>query len=114
MTATGAMPVIETVLLVVAGVLFSATATFAVIRIVRGPSILDRMIASDVLLTTLMLVVGAEMVRGGHTRTIPLMLVLAGVAIFATVAVARYVSRQERPAAAEASDDRDHPAGEAR
>ena len=114
MTAAGAMPVIETVLLVVAAVLFCAAATLAVIRIVRGPSILDRMIASDVLLTTLMLVVGAEMVRGGHTRTIPLMLVLAGVAIFATVAVARYVSRQERPAAVEAPDDQDDPAGEAR
>lgn len=77
------------------GGLFAAGALLSVYRILRGPSILDRMIASDVLLTTLMLVVGAEMVYNGHTRTIPMMLVLASTAIFATVAVARYVSKQD-------------------
>jgi multicomponent Na+:H+ antiporter subunit F len=64
-------------------------------RLLRGPTILDRMIASDVLLTTIMLAVGADMVINGHTRTIPLMLVLAATAIFATIAVARYVSKQD-------------------
>ena len=81
---------------VVTGVLFTIAALLTVYRIVRGPSILDRMIASDVLLTTLMLVVGTEMVLNGHTRTIPLMVVLASTAIFATIAVARYVSKQDR------------------
>lgn len=84
------------VLHVVAGVMLTATAVMALYRIVRGPSLLDRMIASDVLLTTLILTVGAEMVVNGHTRNVPIMLVLAGVAIFATVAVARYVSKQDR------------------
>lgn len=79
----------------VTAVLFTAAALLSVYRIVRGPSILDRMIASDVLLTTLMLVVGAEMVYNGHTRTIPVMLVLSATAVFATIAVARYVSRQD-------------------
>jgi multicomponent Na+:H+ antiporter subunit F len=79
-------------------VMFTIAALLVVYRIVRGPSILDRMIASDVLLTTLMLVVGAEMVLNGHTRTIPLMVVLASTAIFATIAVARYVSKQDRSA----------------
>lgn len=87
---------IEIVLLWVMGVLFAAAAVLILIRIVRGPTILDRMIASDVLLTTLILVVGAEMVVNGHTRTVPIMLVLAAVAIFATVAVARYVTKQDR------------------
>lgn len=36
------------------------------------------------------------MVVNGHTRTVPIMLVLAAVAIFATVAVARYVTKQDR------------------
>ena len=78
------------------GALFTIAALLTVYRIVRGPSILDRMIASDVLLTTLILVVGAEMVVNGHTRNVPLMVVLAAIAIFATVAVARYVSKQDR------------------
>jgi multicomponent Na+:H+ antiporter subunit F len=78
------------------GLLFTAAALLTVYRIVRGPSILDRMIASDVLLTTLMLMVGAEMVYNGHTRTIPLMVVLASTAVFATIAVARYVSKHDQ------------------
>ena len=88
----------ESILHWIAGGLFAAAAFLALVRVVRGPSILDRMIASDVLLTTLILVVGAEMVVNGHTRNVPLMLVLSGVAIFATVAVAGYVSKQDRDA----------------
>ena len=83
----------------VAGVLLASAALLAVIRIVRGPSILDRLIASDVLLTTFVLVLGAEMVINNHTRTIPIMVVLAATAVFSTIAVARYVSKQDAPAA---------------
>jgi multicomponent Na+:H+ antiporter subunit F len=83
------------VIYLIVGLLFAAGSLLALYRVVAGPSILDRMIASDVLLTTLMLVVGSEMVYNSHTRTIPVMLVLAATAMFATVAVARYVSRQD-------------------
>lgn len=84
-----------TVLLWIAGVLFAATALLAILRVIRGPSIVDRIIASDVLLTTLILVVGAEMVANQHTRTIPLMVVMAATAILGTVAVARFVTRPD-------------------
>jgi multicomponent Na+:H+ antiporter subunit F len=77
-------------------VLLSVGALCALYRVVRGPSILDRMIASDVLLTTLLLALGTEMVASGHTRTIPVLLVLASTAIFGTVTVARYVAWRER------------------
>lgn len=77
------------------GVLFFLASALAVFRIVRGPSILDRVIASDVLLTTLICVLGAEMVYSGNTRTLPVMLVLAMTAFLAPVAVARYVSKQD-------------------
>lgn len=87
---------VENTLFLVVGLMFTAAALMALYRIVRGPSILDRMIASDVLLTTLILVVGAEMVYNGHTRNIPFMLVIAAIAIFATVSVARYVSKQDK------------------
>lgn len=82
--------------LMAAGAALAIGAVLSLYRVVRGPSILDRMIASDVLLTTLMLVVGTEMVINGHTRTIPLMVVLASTAVFGTIAVARYVSKQDR------------------
>lgn len=72
----------------------TATALAAVTRIVRGPTILDRMIASDVLLTTLMLSVGIDMVLRGHTETIPVMTVIGATAVLATIVVARYVRRR--------------------
>jgi len=75
-----------------------ATALMALIRIVRGPTILDRMVASDVLLTTLLIAVGADMVLRGHTENIPLMTVIAATAVLATITVARYVRRRSSDA----------------
>ena len=87
---------VRTIGFLIVGLMFTAAAFMALFRIVRGPSILDRMIASDVLMTTIILVVGAEMVYNNHTRSIPFMLVLSAIAIFATVSVARYVSKQDK------------------
>ena len=98
------MSIVLTVIYAGTGLLFTAAALLAVLRIVRGPSILDRVIASDVLLTTLLLVIGAEMVINHHTRTIPLMVVLAATAVFGTIAVARYVSKQDHPAQGEGAN----------
>jgi len=82
------------IILILVGVLLAFAAGASVFRIVRGPAILDRMIASDMLVTTLILVLGTEMVVHNHTRTIPIMIVLAVTAVFASMSVARYVSKQ--------------------
>lgn len=74
-------------------------------RIITGPTLIDRLIASDVMLTTLILVIGAEMVISGHTRSIPLMVVLAATGILGSVAVARFVSRAGAGSAREGGDD---------
>jgi multicomponent Na+:H+ antiporter subunit F len=79
----------------VAGAIFAVAALFALYRIVRGPSILDRMVAADMLLSTLICVLGAEMVYNGHTRTLPVMLVLALFAFVGSVSVARFASKQD-------------------
>ena len=94
---------IVTVISVITGVIFMAAAVLGVIQVVRGPSILDRVIGSDVLLTTLILVLGMEMVLNSHTRTIPMMVVLAATAVFGTIAVARYVSKQDKSDAQDGS-----------
>lgn len=72
----------------------AVTAIAAIIRIVRGPTILDRMVASDVLLTTLMLAIGSDMALRGHTDGIPIMVAIAATAVLATIVVARYVRRR--------------------
>lgn len=76
-------------------VVFGIAAILAVIRIVRGPSILDRAVASDVLLTEVMCVLGAEMAIDGHTRNIPVILIIAAIGVFGSIAVARYVARRD-------------------
>ena len=79
------------------------TAVAALIRIVRGPTILDRMVASDVLLTTLMLAVGSHMALTGRTENIPVMVAIAATAVLATIVVARYVRRRAMTAPSGAS-----------
>lgn len=88
------MTSIATALLIASGIGLTVTSLAALVRIVRGPTILDRMIASDVLLTTLMLAAGMEMVVGHHTESVPLMTVIAATATFATIVVARFVKRR--------------------
>lgn len=88
--------IFTTALHIATGVVLSLGAVLVLYRIVRGPTILDRMIASDVMVTTVMLVLCVEMVIDGHTRTLPVVLVLAGTAVFGSIAVARYVSKQDR------------------
>jgi multicomponent Na+:H+ antiporter subunit F len=97
------------ILVLIASAILAVAALLSMWRVIRGPSIVDRLIASDVLLTTLILVVGTEMAATGHTRTIPLMVILAATAILGTVAVARFVTRPEgldtRTTAASAKPD---------
>ncbi|AZS45411.1 MULTISPECIES: monovalent cation/H+ antiporter complex subunit F [Microbacterium] len=83
------------ILLLLIMVVFGLAAVLALIRIVRGPSILDRAVASDVLLTEVMCVIGAEMAINGHTRNIPVLLIIAAVGVFGSIAVARFVARRD-------------------
>lgn len=82
------------ILFAIAGMIFAIAAVIAVIRAIRGPSLLDRVLASDVLVTTLLLAIGAEMVINGHNRNIVIMLAIAATAGFGTIAIARYLAQQ--------------------
>lgn len=83
------------ILLLLIMVVFGIAAVLALIRIIRGPSILDRAVASDVLLTEVMCVIGAEMAINGHTRNIPVLLIIAAIGVFGSIAVARFVARRD-------------------
>lgn len=78
----------------VVGVAFTAAALIALYRILVGPRILDRMIGSDMLMTTLICVVGVQMVVTGSIISVPIMLALAVTGFLSSIAVARYVSRR--------------------
>ncbi|MFK0239443.1 MULTISPECIES: monovalent cation/H+ antiporter complex subunit F [unclassified Microbacterium] len=83
------------ILLLLIMVVFGIAAILTLIRIVRGPSILDRAVASDVLLTEVMCVLGAEMAINGHTRNIPVLLIIAAIGVFGSISVARFVARRD-------------------
>lgn len=83
------------VMLLIIMIVFGVAALLTLVRIVIGPSILDRTVASDVLLTEVMCVLGAEMAINGHTRNIPVLLIIAAVGVFGSISVARYVARRD-------------------
>jgi multicomponent Na+:H+ antiporter subunit F len=80
---------------IVAGVMFGVGAIAAVVRIIRGPSILDRALATDVLLAIAICGLGAEMAINEHTDTLVVMLVLAMFAIVGSIAIARFMAKQD-------------------
>lgn len=82
-------------MLIVIFVVFAVASVLTLWRVVVGPSILDRAVASDVLLTEVMCVLGAEMAINQHTRSLPVMLIIAAVGVFGSVSVARFVARKD-------------------
>jgi multicomponent Na+:H+ antiporter subunit F len=83
------------VVVIVAGLLMGAGAIGALVRIIRGPSALDRIIASDVLVATAICAIGAEMAINRHTDTMPVLLGLALFGIVGSVSVARFLSARD-------------------
>ena len=82
--------------LVIAGsVLLAASVVIALFRIVRGPSILDRMIGTDVVLASIMCGLGGYMALSDRTDLLPVLIVLAMLGFVGSVSVSRYVSKSD-------------------
>ncbi|MBM0229306.1 MULTISPECIES: monovalent cation/H+ antiporter complex subunit F [Micromonospora] len=84
-----------TLLAVVLTVLFSVTALLALARIYRGPSLLDRVVAADLLLSTMLGAVGAEAAVNRHATTLPVLVVLSLLGFVGSVAMVRFAVREE-------------------
>ena len=82
-------------LLLAVYVVFAVAAVLTLWRIVIGPSILDRAVASDVLLTEVMCILGAEMAINHHTLSLPVLLIIAAVGVFGSISIARFVARRD-------------------
>ncbi|MBP2436887.1 monovalent cation/H+ antiporter complex subunit F [Microbacterium amylolyticum] len=86
---------VQSILIGVTLVVFGAAAALTIVRMVKGPSILDRAIAGDVLLTMVLCIMGAEAVINHRTDTLPVMLMIAATGILGTILVARFVARRD-------------------
>jgi multicomponent Na+:H+ antiporter subunit F len=78
----------------VAAVLLAVAAAAAVFRVVRGPSVADRMVALDTLLFIGVAGIGAFTVRTGDTTFVPVLVVAVLTAFVSTVVVARYIEAE--------------------
>ncbi len=83
------------VLLAAIYVAFTAAVLLTVWRIIVGPSILDRAVAADVLLTLVICILGADMAINQHTRSLPVLLIVAAVGVFGSISIARFVARRD-------------------
>lgn len=81
-----------TVVAIVAGAMLFVAAVLALIRVERGPSMLDRTIALDVFTTTLVAVIALEAAWHKRTDTIPILVVLSMVGFVGSVTISRFAA----------------------
>lgn len=81
-----------TVVLDIVSVVLFLAAMGTLVRIVRGPTMLDRAMALDVLLAVIMAGLGAAAVWYGDTWVMPTLLALSLVGFVGSVAVARFLT----------------------
>lgn len=72
-----------------------AAALVAAIRLIRGPSLADRMLALDLVLVLVGSMAAVEAARQGTEYLVPVLVVLTLVAFIGTVIVARYIERRD-------------------
>ncbi|WP_200209058.1 monovalent cation/H+ antiporter complex subunit F [Micromonospora coerulea] len=82
-------------LAVVLTVLFSVTALLALARIYRGPSLVDRVVGADLLLSVMLGAVGAEAAINRHASTLPVLVALSLLGFVGSVAMVRFAVREE-------------------
>ncbi len=75
----------------VAAALLAIASLASIVRVVRGPSVADRMVALDTLLFVGVAGLGVFIVRTGDTTYISLLVAAVLTAFVSTVIVARYI-----------------------
>ncbi|WP_072314037.1 monovalent cation/H+ antiporter complex subunit F [Agrococcus sp. Marseille-P2731] len=83
------------VILIIAGVMLVVAAALTLVRIVRGPGPADRVVATDVLITTVAGSLAVEAAINHQRYTLPVILVLSLLAFAGTVSMARFVAGRE-------------------
>lgn len=81
----------ETVLVITA-VILTLAAAGAIIRIAVGPSLLDRVLAADVLLAILAAALAIDMALNRHLNNLMLLVALSLIGFVGSVTVARFVA----------------------
>ncbi|MFI2105037.1 monovalent cation/H+ antiporter complex subunit F [Isoptericola sp. NPDC019693] len=79
---------------IAASVLVAAAALLAIVRVERGPSMLDRAVALDTLTITLVCAIAIEAIWSRRTETIPILVALSMVGFVGSVTMARFAAKE--------------------
>lgn len=84
-----------TFVLLAGGLMLTAAAGLLVIRMTVGPTILDRSMSLDVMMSVLVCAVALKTIWREDVWSVPMLLVLASVGFVGAVSIARFASRAE-------------------
>jgi len=73
--------------------ILGVAAALTVYRMTAGPTMLDRVIAMDVLVAILVCALGVEAAFNRHATTLPILVVVSMVGFVGSVSVARFAAR---------------------
>ena len=89
---------------VVCGVILVAATLCSIYRLAKGPTLLDRVVATDVLVSVVIAGLALEAVLNRHTTTLPVMLVLSLLGFTGSVSIARFVADRDKATRWEVAD----------
>ena len=96
MSEPSAVSMIVLVMVFVGAVLLTVAAALTVMRMSRGPSSLDRVVAADVLIAVVIAGLALEAIYHDHTTTLPVILVLSLLGFTGSVSIARFVADRDK------------------
>ncbi|MCY4152490.1 MAG: cation:proton antiporter [Aestuariivita sp.] len=82
------------VAIIIGFLLVFATVLLAFVRLIRGPSLPDRVVALDMMTVAIVSFCGLAAIQSGNSAFLDVALVLALVGFLATVALARFADRE--------------------
>ncbi|KXK61565.1 cation:proton antiporter [Micromonospora rosaria] len=83
-----------TVVAVIVTALLAVAGGLTMVRLMRGPSTLDRAVATDVLLAVMVAGIATEAAYSRDTTALPVLVVLAILGFIGSVSVARFAARK--------------------
>ncbi|MFV2085118.1 monovalent cation/H+ antiporter complex subunit F [Micromonospora sp. LOL_021] len=91
---------------VVVTVLLAVAALLTVGRIIRGPTLLDRVVAAEVLIAIIVGGLAAEAAVNRHATTLPVLVVLSLLGFVGSVSIVRFVAARSPAVAAAEREQR--------
>lgn len=76
--------------------MLGVAAILALVRMILGPTMLNRALAMDVLAATTVAGLAVEAAYNKHTTTLPILVVLSLVGFVGSVSISRFAAREDR------------------